>query len=328
MTISLETLVNQKISQAFDSLNLDKKFAFVKVSDRPDLSDFQCNGALALAKQEHKNPREIAAQIAQVLQADADFSKISVDGPGFLNMSLSNAFIAKALEQMSTDSNLGIGTVDMPHTVVLDFGGPNVAKTMHVGHLRSGVIGEAVQRIERMVGNTVISDVHLGDWGTPMGMILAEIIRQDGNLDKAETYNIDEITEFYKRANIRCKEDETAKETARLITAKLQDGDEAYRKAWRYIRTVSVEAVKANYQELDVHFDLWWGESDAHETCKEIVKIASDKGLSEVDAGATIIRLSHEEDKQKLPPVILENRTADSPTTQRTLLQSRCVLIS
>lgn len=306
MTISLETLVNQKISQAFDSLNLDKKFAFVKVSDRPDLSDFQCNGALALAKQEHKNPREIAAQIAQVLQADADFSKISVDGPGFLNMSLSDAFIAKALEQMSTDSNLGIGTVDSPHTVVLDFGGPNVAKTMHVGHLRSGVIGEAVQRIERMVGNTVISDVHLGDWGTPMGMILAEIIRQDGNLDKAETYNIDEITEFYKRANIRCKEDETAKETARLITAKLQDGDAAYRKAWRYIRTVSVEAVKANYQELDVHFDLWWGESDAHETCKEIVKIASDKGLSEVDAGATIIRLSHEDDKQKLPPVILE----------------------
>ena len=306
MNLSLENLVGQKMQNAFAKLGLDSKFALVKVSDRPDLSDFQCNGALALAKSEKKNPREIAAQIADILASDADFAKVSVDGPGFLNLSLNDKFIAKNMQQIADDENLGIAKVDNPSKVVLDFGGPNVAKSMHVGHLRSGVIGEAVQRIERLIGNEVVSDVHLGDWGTPMGMILAEIIKQDGNLAKATTYNIDEITEFYKRANIRCKEDENAKENARIITAKLQDGEKEYYDAWKYIRSVSVDAVKENYKALDVNFDLWLGESDAHNTCKEIVKIADEKKLSEVDEGATIVRISNDDDKQKLPPIILE----------------------
>lgn len=306
MNLSLESLINKKISDVFTKLDLDTKYATVKVSDRPDLSDFQCNGALALAKQEHKNPREIASQIATLLEQDEDFAKISVDGPGFLNLTLANEFIAQNMQNIIEDDNLGIAKVDNPHRVVLDFGGPNVAKAMHVGHLRSGVIGEAVQRIERLVGNDVVSDVHLGDWGTPMGMILAEIINQDGNLDKATSYNIDEITDFYKRANICCKEDETAKENARIITAKLQDGEAEYYNAWKHIRNVSVDAIKENYLALDVNFDLWLGESDAHEICKEVVKIAENKSLSEVDAGATIVRISNDDDKQKLPPVILE----------------------
>lgn len=306
MNLSLENLINHKIVDVFNKLNLDTKFAVVKVSDRPDLSDFQCNGALALAKQERKNPREIATLIAKELSSDNDLAKVSVDGPGFLNLTLSDKYIADNMQKVAEDNNLGIAKVDDPHVVVLDYGGPNVAKAMHVGHLRAGVIGEAVQRIEKLVGNTVISDVHLGDWGTPMGMILAEIINQDGDLSKATSYNIDEITEFYKKANIRCKEDESAKENARIITAKLQDGEPEYYNAWKYIRNVSVEAVKENYLALDVNFDLWLGESDAHETCKSIVKIAAEQKLSEVDEGATIIRLSNEDDKQKLPPVILE----------------------
>ena len=306
MNLSLENSVNKKIEQAFAKLGLDTKFAIVKVSDRPDLSDFQCNGALALAKIEKKNPRDIATQIAEVLRSDADLEKVSVDGPGFLNISLGNKFIAECLEKMSKDENLGVAKVENPHVVVLDYGGPNVAKAMHVGHLRAGVIGESVQRIERFIGNNVVSDVHMGDWGTPMGMILAEIIEQDGNLAKATTYDINEITEFYKRANIRCKEDENAKEKARIITAKLQDGEKEYFDAWKYIRNVSVEAIKENYDALDVNFDLWLGESDAHETCKKIINIASQTGLSEVDDGATIVRLSADEDKKKLPPVILE----------------------
>ena len=306
MNLSLENLINNKMAEVFNKFGLDAKFAMVKISDRPDLSDFQCNGALALAKQERKNPREIASLIANELQSDADLSKVSVDGPGFLNLTLSDEYISSNMQKIAEDKDLGIAKVDNPHVVVLDYGGPNVAKAMHVGHLRAGVIGEAVQRIEKLVGNTVISDVHLGDWGTPMGMILAEIINQDGDLAKATTYNIDEITEFYKRANIRCKEDETAKENARIITAKLQDGEAEYYNAWKYIRNVSVDAVKENYLALDVNFDLWLGESDAHETCKEIVKIAAANNLSEVDEGATIIRLSNEDDKQKLPPVILE----------------------
>lgn len=303
MTLSLENLINQKIAAAFKTLGLDDKYAFVKVSDRPDLSDFQCNGALALAKSERKNPREIAARIAAELEKDGDFAHISIDGPGFINLSLSDDLIARNMDDIAADERFGVAAVTAPKTVVMDFGGPNVAKALHVGHLRSAVIGESIRRIEEFVGNKVISDVHFGDWGTPMGMILAEIIRQDGSLAKAESYTIEDISEFYKKANIRCKEDEAAKENARVITAELQNGNPEYRKAWLHLRKVSVDAVKKNYKELDAHFDLWLGESDAHETCAEIVKIAAQKGVSEVDDGATIVRL--EEANKPKPPVIL-----------------------
>ncbi len=304
MSYILEEIINKKLVSIFEELGFDKKFAVVKNSDRPDLSDFQCNGALALAKTEKKNPRQIAEVIAEKLNMDNDFSKISVDGPGFLNITLNNDLIAKTMDEMANDERFGCATVTEPKTVVLDYGGPNVAKEMHVGHLRSGVIGESFRRIEEFVGNKPISDVHFGDWGTPIGMILAEVIEHDGNLDKMENYNIAEITAFYKQANIRCKEDEKAKEKARVITAKFQDGDEEYTNAWKHIRKVSVDAVKENYKELGVHFDLWLGESDAHKTCFDIKKIAEEKGLLEYDDGAYIIRL--EEGNKPKPPVIIE----------------------
>lgn len=303
MPISLEKTINQKLVNIFNSLGYDSKFAIIKTSDRPDLSDFQCNGALALAKSERKNPREIATNIANELQKDSDFEAITVDGPGFINIKINNTLIAHTIDSISTDERLGCEKVSSTKTIVLDFGGPNVAKALHVGHLRSAVIGEAIRRIEEFVGNKTISDVHFGDWGTPMGMILAEIIRKDGNLNNAHSYNIDEISAFYKQANIRCKEDENAKETARQITAQLQDGNPEYRKAWQHLRDVSVNAVKKNYDELDAYFDLWLGESDAHKTCGEIVKIAQEKNVSEIDDGATIIRL--EETNKPKPPVIL-----------------------
>lgn len=303
MNLLIETELNSCLANIFSTLGFDTKYATVKISDRADLSDFQCNGALALAKTEHKNPREIAAAIADKLQ-NVDFCEsISVDGPGFINIKLKNEFIARNLDKIAADERLGCGKVENPHKVVLDYGGPNVAKEMHVGHLRSGVIGESIRRIEKFVGNEVIADVHLGDWGTPMGMILAEIVASDGNLDKVETYDIAQITEFYKRANIRCKEDENAREKARNITAELQRGNQVYRKAWQHLRDESVKAVKKNYEQLDVNFDLWWGESDAHETCGEIVKLAEEKKLSEVDEGAKIIRL--DESNKPKPPVIL-----------------------
>lgn len=303
MNLLIETQLNESLKNIFSSLDFDTKYATVKVSDRPDLSDFQCNGALALAKTEHKNPREIASKIAEKLQEEDFCDVVSVDGPGFINIKLKNEFIAYNLDKISADSRLGCGKIDNPHKVVLDFGGPNVAKEMHVGHLRSGVIGESIQRLERFLGNEVISDVHLGDWGTPMGMILAEIIAHDGNLEKIETYDIAQITEFYKKANVRCKEDEKAREIARKITAELQAGNILYRKAWSHLRNESLKSVKKNYENLDVNFDLWWGESDAHETCEEIVKIARKKGLSEIDNGAEIMRL--EETNKPKPPVIL-----------------------
>lgn len=303
MDLSIEKIINQKLCDTFTKLGLDTAYAAVKVSDRPDLSDFQCNGALALAKQEKKNPREIAARIAGELEKDADFAKISIDGPGFINLTLKDEAIAAVLDQIAGDGRFGITKVETPKKVVMDFGGPNVAKAMHVGHLRAAVIGESIQRIERFLGNEVISDVHLGDWGTPMGMIIAEIIKQDGNLDKALNYNIDEITEFYKAANLRCKEDENAKEDARQITAALQDGNPEYRRVWQHLREASVSAIKKNYDDLDINFDLWLGESDAHAASAEVVKLAEAKGLSELDEGAHILRL--EESNKPKPPVIL-----------------------
>ncbi|MBE6453254.1 MAG: arginine--tRNA ligase [Alphaproteobacteria bacterium] len=301
MSISLENSLNQKMVDIFNSLSLDPKFAFVKVSDRPDLSDFQCNGALALAKTEKKNPREIATQIASELEKDSAFSKISVDGPGFLNLTLSDDFIAQVMNETSKDERFGVAKTTNPRKIVMDFGGPNVAKALHVGHLRSAVIGESIRRIEVFAGHEVISDVHLGDWGTQMGMILSEIILQDGDLSKTQTYNIEEISSFYKKANIRCKEDENAKEKARQITAELQNGNPEYVKAWQHLRQESLNAIKQNYEILDANFDMWLGESDAHQTCGEVVKMAEQQGLSEVDDGATIMRLA---DDSK-PPVIL-----------------------
>ena len=299
--MSLENILNKELQTVFGNLGLDNKFAFVKVSDRPDLSDFQCNGALALAKAERKNPREIATNIASELEKDSDFSKITVDGPGFLNLTLSDDFIAKTMDIAAADERFGVEKTSEPRRIVMDFGGPNVAKALHVGHLRSAVIGEAIRRIEVFAGHDVISDVHFGDWGTQMGMILGEIILHDGDLSKTTTYNIDEISNFYKQANARCKEDEKAKEEARRITAELQNGHEEYYKAWQHLRKVSLEAIKKNYEVLDAHFDLWLGESDAHKASEEVVKLAKEQGASEVDAGATIIRLA---DDSK-PPVIL-----------------------
>ncbi len=303
MKLTLEDKLNNVLQQIFAKLELDTKFATVKVSDRADLSDFQCNGALAVAKMARKNPREIATLVVEELKNSPEVANVSVDGPGFINIKLNDEFIATTMDKMAEDENLGCGKVENPHKVVLDYGGPNAAKEMHVGHLRSGVIGECIQRIEKFVGNEVVSDVHLGDWGTQMGMIMSEIIRADGDLSKVPTYDIAQITAFYKQANIRCKEDEAAKEVARKITAEMQCGNPEYRKAWQHLRKESVKAIKDNYDALDVNFDLWWGESDAHEAGGDVVKLAREKSISEVDEGAEIIRL--EEGKKPKPPVIL-----------------------
>ncbi len=315
MNLSIENAINTKLNTIFDELGLDKKYAVVKISDRPDLSDLQCNGALALAKNERKNPREIASLIATKLEQDIDFEKISVDGPGFINITLTNEFIAKIIDRIGEDSRLGYAKVETPQNIVIDSGGPNVAKSMHVGHLRSAVIGESIRRIAKFSGHNVISDVHFGDWGTPMGMIIAEIMelhpdwsyfddsKKDGFPTEAP-FSVEEITELYKKASAHCKEDEKAKENARIITAKFQDGHAGYQALWKHLREISVNAVKEIYKELDVNFDLWLGESDAHQTCYKIMDIAREKKVIETDAGAEIIRL--EETAKPKPPVILE----------------------
>ncbi|MFI3241054.1 MAG: arginine--tRNA ligase [Alphaproteobacteria bacterium] len=304
MSNAIETIINNKIANVFEKLNLNAKFGFAKLSDRPDLSDFQCNGALALAKELGKNPREIGQMIADELSQDADFTKISVDGPGFVNMTLSNQFLENLINNTKEDEHYGVTKIEKPKKIILDFGGPNVAKEMHVGHLRTAVIGESIQRILRFIGNDVTSDVHLGDWGTQMGIVISEIIKKDGNLDKALSYNIDDIGAFYRAGNLRCKENLEEREIAKQILVKLHNGDELYRKVWRHLVDKSVEAIKENYKALDINFDLWLGESDAHEVCKDIVEIATQKGISEIDEGANVIKLP--EGNKPKPPVMLQ----------------------
>ncbi len=314
MNNAIENIINSKVEAVFSNLSLNKKFATAKSSDRPDLSDFQCNAALAIAKELGKNPREVGQMIADELSKDVDFAKISVDGPGFVNMSLSNEFLQNLINNIKSDSRFGVMKVFEPKKVVLDFGGPNVAKELHVGHLRSAVIGESIQRLERFVGNDVISDVHLGDWGTQMGIVISEIIKKDGNLDNALSYGIKEIGAFYRTGNIRCKENLEAKDVAKQIVVELHNGNAEYRKVWKHLVKESVGAIKELYDFLDVNFDLWLGESDAHEVCKDIVKIADSKCIAEIDDGANIIRLP--EINKPRPPVMLQK--ADGGFTYHT----------
>ncbi len=310
----MEKIINQKMFDVFSKLGFDTQFAVVKYSDRPDLSDFQCNGAMPLAGRLKQNPRQIASQIAQELEKEDIFASVSVDGPGFINIKLQDGFIASHADLMNKDERLLVDKVADKKRQVIDYGGPNVAKAMHVGHLRSGVIGECIRRINCFVGHDVISDVHFGDWGTPIGMIISQVIADYGNLDKLYEFDVEQITQIYKKANVVCKDNEQAKETARIITAQMQSGHEEYYKAWKYIRDVSVEDVKKNYLDLDVNFDLWWGESDAHQTCYKIIEIAKEKGLAEEDDGALIIRL--DQSNKPKPPVIL--RKSDGGFTYHT----------
>lgn len=307
MSFSLNNILNQKLETVFNKLGLDTKFAYFKVSDRPDLSDFQCNGALALAKIEKKNPRQIGELIAGELDKDPDFAKTSVDGPGFVNVCLSDELLSKFTQGLYEDERAGAPKTDAPKSIVVDYGGPNVAKALHVGHLRSAVIGESVKRIIKFYGDNVLGDVHLGDWGTPMGMIIAKLEEDYGSLDiPLEEIDVEKLSATYKAANIKGKEDETFKEKARLATYELQSKNPKYYDLWKHFRKVSVDDIKRIYDSLDVSFDLWWGEADAHEASQEIVKISKDKNVSELSDGALIIKLAKDDDKKPMPPVILE----------------------
>ncbi len=307
MSFSLNNILNKKLENIFTKLELDTKFAYFKASDRPDISDFQCNGALALAKIEKKNPRQIGETIAKELEVDNDFAKVSVDGPGFVNVSLSNDFLNNFTAKLCNDDRAGAPTTTTPKNIIVDYGGPNVAKALHVGHLRSAVIGESVKRIIKFYGDKVLGDVHLGDWGTPMGMIIAKLEEDYNGLNiPLEELDVEKLSSTYKAANIKGKEDEGFKEKARLATAKLQNKEPAYYDLWKHFRKVSVDDIKKIYDSLDVEFDLWWGEADAHDASKEIVTISKDKNVSELSDGALIIKLAKDNDKKPMPPVILE----------------------
>ena len=308
-------LITEEFEKAFEKNEYDKKLGKVVVSNRPDLCQYQCNGAMAVAKLYHKAPIMIANQVVESLQENEMFESVEAVMPGFINIKLNSEFVAKYLNDMKEADKYGCEN-KAPETIVIDYGGANVAKPLHVGHLRSAVIGESVKRIERFMGNKVISDVHLGDWGLQMGLIITELECRKPDLvyfDESYTgeypeeapFTISELEEIYPCASAKSKVDEEFKEKAHQATLKLQSGYAPYTAIWKHIMKVSVEDLKKNYGNLNVDFDLWKGESDAQPYIPGLIQDLIDKKLAYESQGALVVDISKEDDTKELPPCIV-----------------------
>ncbi len=335
---SLAQKLSEIVGEAFTAAGLPAELGIVKVSDRPDLAQFQCNGALPAARQMGKKPREIADAVVEALRARPEFSKIEIAGPGFINLNVTDEFLAAHLA--AGDERLGIEK-SKPQTIILDYGGPNVAKPMHVGHLRSAIIGDTLRRIYKFAGHKTIADVHLGDWGTQMGQIISELeIREPGwpyfdpkftgPYPKESPVTLDDLEEIYPAASLACKEDEDRMEIARQATVELQNGRPGYRALWQHFVDVSIVSIKQNFNALDVHFDLWKGESSAHPHIVPMVKLLEEKNLVQESEGAIIIDVSRPNDKKDFPPLILYKRdgavmygTTDLATVYERMIEYR-----
>lgn len=308
----LEKQVEKKIEESGYEIDNFK----LKVTNRPDLGEYQINDAMQLAKKYHKNPREIAEDITEKLEELNIFTNINIAGPGFINVSLSDEFLINIIEKMSTNIESNIDKQEKK-TIVLDYGGANVAKALHVGHLRSANIGEALKRLARLLGHTVISDAHLGDYGRPLGLVILEIKKRYPNLEYFnEEYTGDykdielpitnkDLEEIYPIASTKAKEDEAYLEEARIITTKLQNHERGYYDIWQRIIEISKEEIKKVYDELNVYYDLWEGESNAAEYVDELIEILESKNLVEISDGAKIIDVKEDDDKSPMPPLLL-----------------------
>ncbi|MDY2922924.1 MAG: arginine--tRNA ligase [Eubacterium sp.] len=307
--------IKEKITESFEKAGYDKKYGMVSVSNRPDLCQYQCNGAMAAAKAYKKAPIQIAQEVIAPLQEDAMFSKIEAVNPGFINISVSGAFLAEQAKEMDQDEKLG---VSMPEkkTIVIDYGGPNVAKPLHVGHLRSAVIGESVKRICRFMGNKVIGDVHLGDWGLQIGLIITELKKRQpdlpyfdesfqGEYPEEAPFTISDLEEIYPYASGYSKEHEDYLQEAQQATARLQEGNAGYRALWQHILNVSIADLKKNYDKLSVEFDIWKKESDVQPYIPDMVEKMKKDGFAYESEGALVVDVTEEGDKKELPPCII-----------------------
>ncbi len=303
---------------AFEAMGLEARFGEVRRSDKPELADFQCNGAMAAAKAAGRNPREIAGEIAAALKAHALVLSAEVAGPGFINLRVSDAALSARAEGVRGDAMAGAEKAADAAVTVIDFGGANVAKPMHVGHLRSAVIGDTLQRLLRFLGDEVTSDVHLGDWGLQMGHLVTELQDEQPGLiyfDAAYTgpypaeppVTIDDLGRLYPQASAKAKADEARNERSQKAVAELQAGRPGYRALLRHFIDVSVEALKDDYGFLNVSFDLWKGESDVDALIPGLVERFKEAGLAELSDGAWIVPVARESDKKEMPPVMLVN---------------------
>ncbi|MBK1969998.1 MULTISPECIES: arginine--tRNA ligase [Brevundimonas] len=305
----LKTSLSEAVGAAFAAEGVDKTLARVTASDRPDLADFQSNGALAAAKALKANPRELAAKVAERLAADPRLSSVEVAGPGFINMKLSNAALAQRAAEVAADDELAGASRVEPRKVVIDYGGPNVAKPMHVGHLRSAIIGESLKRLFRLRGDHVTGDAHFGDWGFQMGLLItacgdegladAFMAEGDGPFPAETPVTLADLDRLYPLAAGKAKEDPAFRDRARKATAELQGGRPGYRALWRHFVAVSREALKREYDDLSVDFDLWNGESDADPLMDEMIADLKAKGLLVEDDGAQVVHVARDGETRK-----------------------------
>ena len=310
------TLIEEELVPAFEKAGVEASYAKVTVSNRPDLCEFQCNGAMAAAKKYKKAPIMIAKDVVAALQDSVMFEKAEAVNPGFINLKLAGDYLAGFLSDMQADENLSVEKAKEPKKIIVDYGGANVAKPLHVGHLRSAIIGESIKRMGRFMGHEVIGDVHLGDWGLQMGLIITELrYRQPelayfkegytGEYPQEAPFTVGDLEEIYPAASKRSKEDEAYREEALEATKQLQQGNRGYRALWQHIMRVSIADLKKNYSRLNVEFDLWKGESDAQPYIPDMVQRMKDEGFAHEDQGALVVDIKEETDVKEIPPCII-----------------------
>ena len=308
--------ISAEVMDAFEQAGYERSFGRTVLSNRPDLCEFQCNGALAAAKQYHKAPFLIADEVAARLAANRMFRSAESAKPGFLNLKVSPEFLAEHLREMAQTADFGFEKTKEPGTIIIDYGGPNVAKPLHVGHLRSAVIGDSIKRICRFAGHEAIGDVHLGDWGLQMGLIITELSKRQpklpyfdpaytGEYPKEPPFSIADLEEIYPAASRRSGEDAAYKEAALRATYELQQGRRGYRALLAHILDVSVADLKRNYEKLGVTFELWKGESDAQPYIPYMVDKMKTDGYAYLSDGALVVDVREEDDKKEIPPCII-----------------------
>ena len=307
-------IITEKMQAAFEEAGYDRAYGRVTVSNRPDLCEYQCNGALAAAKQYHCAPIKIAQAVVEKLNAE-DYSLVEAVNPGFINLKLSGHFLKEYLETMRTAPKFGAAQIGAGKTVVVDYGGANVAKPLHIGHLRPAIIGESLKRLYKYLGYNAIGDVHLGDWGLQMGLIIAELSERQpelpyfdpdftGEYPKEAPFTVTDLEEIYPTASAK-KADPEFSHKAHQATLELQQGRRGYRALWQHIMNVSVADLKKNYDNLDVHFEKWLGESDADPYIPPMVEDMKKRGIAVPSEGAWVIPVAQEGDKKEMPPCIL-----------------------
>ena len=304
------------VSDAFARAGYDAACGKVTVSNRPDLCEFQCNGAMPAAKTARKAPILIANEVVALLQDGEVFSSAEAVNPGFINLRVREDYLAAYLNELQKKERLGVLGEESARRVVLDYGGPNVAKPLHIGHLRSAIIGESIKRIYRYFGDTVIGDIHMGDWGLQMGLIIAELQARkpelcyfddsyEGEYPQEPPFTISELEEIYPTASAKSKTDEVFAQKAHEATFLLQSHKRGYYALWQHIMAVSVADLKRNYQNLNVSFDVWLGESDAEAYIPPMLRELEEKGVLVDSEGAKVIEVAREGDKKEIPPCIL-----------------------